>query len=77
MCVSLPVCVCVCISAQRRSEDSSERPRRHSAADPQATDRPHGAGHGNAPLCVSVCRPDIHAWLDSWFFGQIFCVVIT
>lgn len=61
----------VCVSAQRRSADCSERPHRHSAADPQSTDYPHGAGHGNAPLCVCVyvfC-PENHAWLDSWFSG--------
>lgn len=46
--VSLPVCV----SAQRCPADRSERPCRHFAADPPSADRPHGAGHGNTPLCV-------------------------
>lgn len=60
---SLPVC----LSAQRRSADRSERPRWHSAADPQSADHLNGAGHGKAPMHVSVLSPDIHAWLDSWF----------
>ena len=46
------LCFTLCVSAQRGSADRSERPHRHSAADPQSTDHPHGAGHGND--CVSL-----------------------
>lgn len=63
-------CFALCVSAQRCSADRSERPHRHSAADPQSTDHPHGAGHGNASLCVSVFCSDNHAgwpfWLKRW-----------